>query len=71
MLFLQGARDDFAETGFLNPLVKRLGALATLCLLPDADHSFHMPARSTYSGTQIKDQMLTALANWVDAVIRA
>lgn len=71
MLFLQGARDDFAETGFLNPLVKRLGALATLCLLPDADHSFHVPARSTYSGTQIKDQMLTALANWVDAVIRA
>jgi predicted alpha/beta-hydrolase family hydrolase len=71
MLFLQGARDEFAEAAFLNPIIKRLGALATLRLLPDADHSFHVPARSTYSGSQINDEMLNALASWVDAVIRA
>jgi hypothetical protein len=71
MLFLQGARDEFAEAAFLNPLIKRLGALATLCLLPDADHSFHVPARSTYSGSQVNDEMLNALRSWVDAVIRA
>jgi uncharacterized protein len=71
MLFLQGARDEFAEAAFLNPIIKRLGALATLRLLPDADHSFHVPARSTYGGSQINDEMLNALASWVDAVIRA
>jgi hypothetical protein len=71
MLFLQGARDEFAEAALLNPLIKRLGDLATLCLLPDADHSFHVPARSTYSGSQVNEDMLNALTSWVDAVIRA
>jgi len=71
MLFLQGARDEFAEAAFLNPIIKRLGALATLRLLPDADHSFHVPARSTYSGSQVNEEMLNAFASWVDAVIRA
>ena len=46
MLFLQGARDEFADLTLLNPLVKRLAGRATLCLLREADHSFHVPARS-------------------------
>jgi predicted alpha/beta-hydrolase family hydrolase len=68
MLFLQGARDTFAEPEFLNPLVERLGSLATLCLLRDADHSFHVPARSGVSDAEINAEMLAALANWVEAV---
>jgi hypothetical protein len=46
MLFLQGTRDDFASLELLRPLVKRLGKRATLELFDDADHSFHVPARS-------------------------
>ncbi|HEX3945422.1 MAG TPA: alpha/beta family hydrolase, partial [Rhizomicrobium sp.] len=42
MLFLQGARDDFADLDYLKPLVKRLGARATLKLFDHADHSFHV-----------------------------
>ena len=53
MLFLQGARDTFAEPELLNPLLKRLGALATLCLLRAADHSFHVPARSSVNDAEI------------------
>jgi len=71
MLFLQGARDEFAQASLLNPLITRLGTLATLCELPDADHSFHVPARSTFTGSQINDRMLDALTSWIDAVSRA
>jgi hypothetical protein len=69
MLFLQGARDAFAEPGFLNPLMQRLGGRATLCLLRDADHSFHVPARSGVNDAEIHAEMLAALANWVEAVV--
>jgi uncharacterized protein len=68
MLFLQGARDEFADSTLLNPLVKRLGGRATLCLLRDADHSFHVPARSGVNDAEINAEMLAALANWVEAV---
>ena len=70
MLFLQGARDEFAQASLLSPLIARLGALATLCVLPDADHSFHVPARSTISGKQINEDMLDALESWIDAVVQ-
>jgi len=69
MLFLQGARDTFAEPDLLNPLVKRLGSRATLCLLRDADHSFHVPARSAVTDAEINAEMLAALAKWLEAVV--
>jgi hypothetical protein len=71
MLFLQGARDAYAEPGLLNPLVKRLGDRATLCLLQDADHSFHVAARSTVNAVQVNDAMINALATWAGAITRA
>jgi predicted alpha/beta-hydrolase family hydrolase len=71
MLFLQGARDEFAQASLLNPLIARLGTLATLSVLPDADHSFHVPARSTLTAAEINERMLEALSEWADAVIRA
>jgi predicted alpha/beta-hydrolase family hydrolase len=69
MLFLQGARDEFAEPALLHPLIERLGGRATLCLLPDADHSFHVPARAALNQGQINGRMLDALTAWVEATI--
>src|SRR5882762_9203845 len=46
MLFLQGTRDEFADLQLLEPLCRELGVRATLKLFQDADHSFHVPARS-------------------------
>lgn len=69
MLFLQGARDEFAEPAVRNPLLERLGGRATLCLLPGADHSFHVPARGALTMSQINGLMLEALTAWVDASI--
>jgi uncharacterized protein len=70
MLFLQGARDLYAEPELLNPLITVLADRATLVLLPDADHSFHVPARSRFTDTQINDDMIDALAGWIGAVAR-
>jgi predicted alpha/beta-hydrolase family hydrolase len=70
MLFLQGARDVYAEPDLLNPLITLLANRATLMLLPDADHSFHVPARSTFTDAQINDDMINALAGWMGAVAR-
>jgi predicted alpha/beta-hydrolase family hydrolase len=70
MLFLQGARDLYAEPELLNPLITLLAERATLVLLPDADHSFHVPARSSFTNNQINDDMIEALAGWIGAVAR-
>jgi len=66
MLCMQGTRDEFAELRLLQPLLKRLGARATLKLLEDADHSFHVPARATRKDSEIRTEMLDALANWIE-----
>ena len=65
MLFLQGTRDDLATLDLLQSLVKRLGKRATLHLAQDADHSFHVPARTGRKDAQVLDDVLDALAEWV------
>jgi uncharacterized protein len=69
MLFLQGTRDDFAELAFLRPLAKRLGKRATLKLFDEADHSFHVPARTGRTDAQVMKELLDTLAEWIDSVI--
>jgi uncharacterized protein len=68
MLFLQGSRDDFADMELLRPLVERLGARATLEVFADADHSFHVPARSGRKDPQVREELIAALARWIEAV---
>jgi uncharacterized protein len=64
MLFLQGTRDEFAELSLLKALVKKLGERATLMLFDDADHSFHVPARTGKKDPQIRAEMADAMAEW-------
>ncbi len=71
MLFLQGTRDALADLSQLKPLAERLGPRATLLLLSDADHSFHVPARTGRSDRQIMDEMLHEIMRWTDAVTGA
>jgi predicted alpha/beta-hydrolase family hydrolase len=70
MLFLQGARDDFADLGYLEPLVKGLGARATLKLFDDADHSFHVPAKSGRTDDQVMSELLDTFVAWFSQLIR-
>jgi len=68
MLFLQGTRDALADTALVKALVKRLGKRATLKLFRDADHSFHVPARSGRQDAEVRAEMLDDLAAWLDNV---
>ena len=66
MLFLQGTRDELADLSLLRPLAARLGGHATLHALTDADHSFHVPARSGRNDSQVLAEALDAFAAWID-----
>jgi predicted alpha/beta-hydrolase family hydrolase len=68
MLFLTGTRDALAERTLLEPVVARLGGRATLSLIEDADHSFHVRARSGRNDAQVLDDVLQRLAAWVDTL---
>jgi uncharacterized protein len=68
LLFLQGTRDTFAELSLLRPLVTRLGGRATLTLIQDADHSFHVPARTGRTDAQVQTEMLHALSSWTGSL---
>ncbi len=68
MLFLQGTRDELADLGLLESLTRQLGERATLRLFEDADHSFHVPARSGRKDADVLADLLDALAQWVDTV---
>ena len=69
MLFLQGSRDALAALDELHPVCQALGSRATLQVFADADHSFHVPARSGRNDGQVRDDMLDALAAWIDTVV--
>jgi predicted alpha/beta-hydrolase family hydrolase len=70
MLFLQGTRDTLAVLDQLAPLCQALGARASLRLFADADHSFHVPARTGRKDAEVRSEMLDALAVWIDGVVK-
>jgi len=64
LLFLQGTRDEFADLSLLEPLCERLGSRATLKLFQDADHSFHVPARTGRKDADVRAELLDTIAAW-------
>src|SRR5262245_39113649 len=64
MLFLQGTRDEFAKLELLESVCDQLGAQATLKLFQDADHSFHVPARTGRKDSEVRVELLDQLADW-------
>ena len=67
MLFIQGTRDKLAELPLLEPVVKRLGPSATLHRVAEADHSFHVLARSGRKDGEVMGEIVDALSDWVGA----
>jgi uncharacterized protein len=68
MLFLQGTRDELATLELLQPVVKSLGARATLKLLQEADHSFHVRASSGRRDPDVRRELVLALVDWIDGL---
>lgn len=69
MLFLQGARDTLADSHTLQAQVERLGTRATLKIFQDADHSFHVPARTGRNDAEVRAEMLDTIASWLESVV--
>ena len=65
MLFLQGTRDELADVELIRNVTEQLGERAMLQLFADADHSFHVRARSGQTDKQVLDSMLDAIAAWI------
>jgi predicted alpha/beta-hydrolase family hydrolase len=71
MLFVQGTRDALADTRLLLPMVDALGTRATLQLLDQADHSFHVPVRAGQTDAQVLGTALDKAAAWMRGIMVA
>jgi len=65
MLFLQGTKDLLADLGLLRPTVAKFGERATLALFDEADHAFHVPARTGRKDSQVLSDILDTAADWM------
>ncbi len=65
MLFLQGTADTLAETPLLKPVVAGLGKRAKLHLVENADHSFHVPAKTGRKDPDVLAEILDVAAEWM------
>jgi uncharacterized protein len=68
MLFLQGTRDTLASVDQIEPLCDKLGGRAMLKLFADADHSFHVPARTGRTDRQVLSDVIDTFAAWLHNV---
>jgi predicted alpha/beta-hydrolase family hydrolase len=65
MLFVQGSRDELADAALITALIDRLGARATLAMIDDADHAFHVRKRSGSDDTQVLCRIADTLRDWM------
>lgn len=68
MLFLQGTRDAFARLDLLRPVCTSLGPRATLHLIDDADHSFHVPKRAGRTDLDVMQELIRTFVGWSDTL---
>ncbi len=69
MLFLQGSRDALADLSLIRGVVAGLRVPVTLKVIEDADHSFHVLARSGSTDSVAMNTMLDEVATWTAAVL--
>jgi uncharacterized protein len=70
LLFVQGTRDKLAELPLLASLVNRLRAPASLHLVQEADHSFHVLVRSGRTDRDVMSEIIATLSAWIGATAR-
>ena len=70
MLFLQGSRDALAEPHLLAEVITHLGRRATLSVIEDADHSFHVPAKTGRKDSEVLAKSLDVIAGWMAETVR-
>jgi predicted alpha/beta-hydrolase family hydrolase len=71
MLFLQGTRDELADLALLKTALLPLGKRARLHVVDDADHAFHVRARSGRNDAQVRAELADTIAAWIGALVTA
>jgi uncharacterized protein len=67
MLFMQGTRDTLAEVTLIESVVNSLPS-ASLHLVREADHSFHVLARSGRNDREVMKEILDTFSTWTGAI---
>ena len=70
MLFLQGTRDELADLSLLEPVLAALAPRATLHVVDDADHSFHVRASSGRRDPEVVLELARTMSAWFRAAGR-
>lgn len=66
MLFLQGTRDTLSDLTLLRPICSKLGSRATLHVIPEADHSFHVLKKSGKTDAEVMTELAQITAAWAN-----
>ena len=66
MRFVQGTRDALAERALLEKVLQRLGERASVDWIENADHSFHVAARTGLTDEALRRGFLERLTQWID-----
>jgi predicted alpha/beta-hydrolase family hydrolase len=69
MLLVQGTRDGLANLADLRAVCSRLGERATVHLIDDADHAFHVRARSGRTDQEVIGEIASVVAAWTQALV--
>jgi hypothetical protein len=54
----------------LQKVTDHLGPRAALKLFPDANHSFHVPARTGRTDAEVRADLLDTTKDWIAMVLR-
>lgn len=66
LLFLQGGRDRLAPLDRLGPQLRALGPRASLHVVAEGDHSFHVPKRTGRSDDDVIAELARVVAGWCE-----
>ena len=64
MLFLQGTRDTLADLTLLGPICEELRSRATLHVIPEGDHSFHVLKKAGKTDAEVIKELAETTAAW-------
>jgi len=63
-LFLQGTRDRLCDLELLRESLRRFGGKATLEVIEDADHGFHVRRSSGTTDAEVRERLLERVDRW-------
>src|SRR6266705_3645093 len=66
MLFLQGTRDTLADLTLLRPICEKLGSRATLHIIQEGDHSFHVLKKAGKTDAEVIKELAETTAAWAE-----